>query len=55
MNGVHVAVGSYANVHGQWTQCRKYSEECRLINVTNDCGFFKHSLNRIDFRYKLQI
>jgi len=36
-NGVHVGITGYANVGGQWTQCRKFKEGCRLINVTTDC------------------
>ncbi|KAI6238751.1 hypothetical protein M3Y99_00656900 [Aphelenchoides fujianensis] len=35
-NGVHVSNTAYTNVGGQWTQCRKYAEGCRLINVTSD-------------------
>ncbi|KAI1723120.1 hypothetical protein Ddc_07315 [Ditylenchus destructor] len=34
--GVHLGVTNYVNVGGQWTQCRKYKEGCRLINVTSD-------------------
>uniref|UniRef100_A0A915DB28 Abnormal cell migration protein 18-like fibronectin type I domain-containing protein n=1 Tax=Ditylenchus dipsaci TaxID=166011 RepID=A0A915DB28_9BILA len=34
--GVHLGVTNYVNVAGQWTQCRKYKEGCRLINVTSD-------------------
>ncbi|KAI6181879.1 hypothetical protein M3Y98_00876700 [Aphelenchoides besseyi] len=35
VSGIHVPIAAYANIHGQWTQCRKYAEGCRLINVTN--------------------
>ncbi|KAH7718956.1 Protein F25E2.2 a [Aphelenchoides avenae] len=35
-SGVHVGVSGYANVDGQWTQCRRFQDNCRLINVTSD-------------------
>uniref|UniRef100_A0A914HD59 Abnormal cell migration protein 18-like fibronectin type I domain-containing protein n=1 Tax=Globodera rostochiensis TaxID=31243 RepID=A0A914HD59_GLORO len=35
-NGQELAVTRFANVAGQWTQCRRFREGCRLINVTQD-------------------
>ncbi|KAL3078198.1 hypothetical protein niasHS_012085 [Heterodera schachtii] len=35
-NGQEMAVSRFANVAGQWTQCRRFREGCRMINVTND-------------------
>ncbi|KAF7634858.1 hypothetical protein Mgra_00005750 [Meloidogyne graminicola] len=47
--GQEVVISRYANVAGQWTQCRRFKEGCRLINVTSnyiDCEFegrtYKH-------------
>uniref|UniRef100_A0A1I8BZM4 Uncharacterized protein n=1 Tax=Meloidogyne hapla TaxID=6305 RepID=A0A1I8BZM4_MELHA len=34
--GQELVISRYANVAGQWTQCRRFKEGCRLINVTSD-------------------
>uniref|UniRef100_A0A914XVH5 Uncharacterized protein n=1 Tax=Panagrolaimus superbus TaxID=310955 RepID=A0A914XVH5_9BILA len=33
---VHVGVSGYVEVQGQWTQCRRTKDGCRLINVTRN-------------------
>lgn len=37
-NGQELAISRFTNVAGQWTQCRRFKDGCRLINVTSDCN-----------------
>ncbi|CAD5234998.1 unnamed protein product [Bursaphelenchus xylophilus] len=36
LDGIHVGVASYSNIRGQWVQCRRVLDGCRLVNVTDD-------------------
>ena len=47
-NGQELAISRFANVAGQWTQCRRFKDGCRLINVTSDCEL--HSISIISVR-----
>lgn len=38
--GEHVGISNYHHISNQWTQCRRFHDGCRLINVTNDCNYF---------------
>ena len=40
---IHVGVAGYVEVNGQWTQCRRTSDGCRLINVTRNCMLVQKS------------
>ncbi|KAE9550430.1 hypothetical protein FO519_006345 [Halicephalobus sp. NKZ332] len=33
---IHVGISGYVKVQGQWTQCRRFGDKCRLINVTQN-------------------
>uniref|UniRef100_A0A914PFZ3 Abnormal cell migration protein 18-like fibronectin type I domain-containing protein n=1 Tax=Panagrolaimus davidi TaxID=227884 RepID=A0A914PFZ3_9BILA len=37
---VHVGISGYVEIKGQWTQCRRTKDGCRLINVTRNCNYF---------------
>lgn len=37
VTGEHIAVASYNKINGQWTQCRRTIDGCRMVNVTDEC------------------
>uniref|UniRef100_A0A914DZ99 Uncharacterized protein n=1 Tax=Acrobeloides nanus TaxID=290746 RepID=A0A914DZ99_9BILA len=63
LNGKQIGLTGYIQVDNQWTQCRRYKDGCRLINVTHDyvdCKFedmwhdnkeYFNSTNGVSFYY----